>query len=183
MRMPSPLAFTLLIVGGAIAYLQVQEYQHNHPLTEDARAPQFSLPLLATPHDTVGLANYRGHVLIIEAWARSCANCRSSMPALEALSANYRTRGLEVLHVALEEMADSTAVRAFLADLGVSGIDVAMDQGGEFGQSYAVTGIPTSYVIDKRGNLRWQGTSTGYRESHVLARPANRQLLDELVAE
>lgn len=183
MRMPSPLATTLLIVASGIVYLQVRSYQDAHPLEEDATAPSFALPLLAAPHETVGLAKYRGHVLIIEAWARSCANCRSSMPALETLADAYRGRGLEVLHVALEEMADSSQVRTFLADVGVTGIDVAMDQGGEFRRSYVVTGIPTSYVIDKRGDLRWQGTSTGYDVAHVLTRPAGRKLLDELVME
>lgn len=183
MRLPSPFITTLLVVAAGIAYLQVRSYQAAHPLVEAASAPPFAMPTLAAPHDTVQLKGYLGHVLIVEAWSRSCANCRSSMPALEALANDYEDRGLQVLHVALEEWIDSSRVRAFLAELGLGETNVVVDQSGDFRNRYVVTGIPTSYVIDKHGRLRWQGTSTSYAEDHVLTRPANRRLLDELMSE
>ncbi len=43
MRLPSPLATTLLIVGACVAYLQIQSYLYSHPLDEDAAAPAFAL--------------------------------------------------------------------------------------------------------------------------------------------
>lgn len=183
MRMPSPWAITLLIVAGVIGYLQFLSYQNAHPLVEDAPAPSFTLPLLAQPREHVTPLQYHGRVLIIEAWARSCVTCRSSMPALEALAAAYHDRGLRVLHVALEDLADSVGVREFLAELGGRDVVVAMDEDGEFARNYLITGIPTSFVVDKKGRLRWQGLSTSYNVAHVLSRPAGRQLLDELVAE
>src|ERR1043165_5560245 len=141
MRLPSPWVTASLIVGSVIAYLQVGSYRAAHPLTEEAGAPAFAMPMLARPRDTVRLADFRGHVLIVEAWSRTCINCKSAMPALEALARDYHDGGLRVLHVALEDLVDTIPVRAFLAELGLSDEDVAVDQGGAFRENYAVVGI------------------------------------------
>jgi len=179
MRLPSPLATTLLIVGAGAAYLQVQSYLSGHPLDEDSAAPAFALPDLAAPHDTVRLTDYRGQVLILEAWARSCENCRYSMPRLDSLAETYAARGVQVLHIALEEMADSLPMRQFLRDYADGGTRVAVDDNRAFQSSYSVTGLPTGYLVDRRGRLRWQG----YSAADELSRASGRRLMETMLAE
>ena len=179
MRLPSPLATTLLIVGACVAYLQIRSYLYSHPLDEDAAAPAFALLDLAAPHDTVRLADYRGQVLILEAWARSCENCKYSMPRLDSLAGTYAERGVQVLHIALEEMADSASMRQFLKDYAGSGTRGAVDDNRAFQASYSVTGLPTGYLVDRRGRLRWQG----YSAADELSRASGRRLMEAMLAE
>ena len=178
-RRPSPLLFTLLLVGATVTYLEVRRHQDANPLDIEMAAPSFTLVDLASPHDTLTLQSFAGQVLVLEAWARSCENCKYSMPALDSVADTLRGRGVKVVHVALEELADSTAVRAFVEKFGGPGGIVAMDQNEVFRTNYVVTGLPTGYLIDRRGRLRWQG----YSVSHELSRPAGARLMETMIAE
>jgi len=179
MRLPSPLATTILIVGASVTYLQLQSYSRRHPLDEGTAAPVFALPDLAAPHDTVRLADYRGQVLVLEAWARSCENCKYSMPRLDSVAGTYAARGVQVLDIALEEMADSTSMRQFVHDYAGPFTRVVVDHNRTFRDRYSVTGLPTGYLVDRRGRVRWQG----YSAADELSRASGRRLMDAMLAE
>ncbi|MFV2091324.1 MAG: TlpA family protein disulfide reductase, partial [Pseudomonadales bacterium] len=50
-----------------------------------ARAPEFSLPNLRNPQQTVDLASNRGKLLYVDFWSAWCQPCRDKMPRLDAL--------------------------------------------------------------------------------------------------
>jgi thiol-disulfide isomerase/thioredoxin/Flp pilus assembly protein TadD len=110
------------------------------------------------------LSDYGGKVVILDFWAEWCGPCRKSLPLLQKLHQAYRGRGTEILGVNLDEPGRMQAARGLVAE---QGLEFPMLVGGRMGsgldQSYQVTGIPTTLVIDKKGIIRFR--HIGYRES------------------
>ncbi|MEJ5366921.1 MAG: TlpA disulfide reductase family protein [Bryobacteraceae bacterium] len=60
------------------------------------------------------LASYKGKVLLVNFWATWCAPCRKEMPELAALAAKYKSKGLELVTVAIDEESDRRTASEFL---------------------------------------------------------------------
>ena len=114
-------------------------------------APDFELPELSG-NGTVVLADYAGKVVLIDFWASWCAPCRDSLPLLARLHATLADRGFEVLAVNLDEDPDDA--RRFLLTYPV-GYTVLSDQAGHVAESYGLKTMPTSFLVDRRGIVRY----------------------------
>ena len=95
------------------------------------------------------LADYRGKVVLLNIWATYCIPCRTEMPAIERLSRRLAGTDFHVLAVSVD-VVDSTAVRAFVRELELT-FDVWHDQPGTTQRLYQTTGVPETFVIDRRG--------------------------------
>lgn len=60
------------------------------------------------------IASYKGKVLLVNFWATWCAPCRKEMPELAALAAKYKSKGLELVTVAIDEESDRRTASDFL---------------------------------------------------------------------
>lgn len=129
----------------------------------DAVAPAFVLPgLSGTP---VHLSDHRGRVVLLNFWATWCPPCRAEMPSMEKLYQAYRDRGLVILAISGDRTSRST-VEAFVQELGVT-FPILLDPAGEVFAQYGVRGLPTSYLLDRRGRFvsaeagarDWNGTA------------------------
>ncbi|MCX8521721.1 MAG: TlpA disulfide reductase family protein [Rhodoferax sp.] len=110
-------------------------------------APAFELPGLAAP---VQLAAYKGSTVYLDFWASWCGPCRQSFPWMNDMQAKYKTQGLRVLAVNLDQKtADATA---FLKDMPAR-FDVAFDTTGKTPKAYAIQGMPTSVLIGPDGRV------------------------------
>jgi cytochrome c biogenesis protein CcmG, thiol:disulfide interchange protein DsbE len=123
----------------------------------------------------VPLAAYEGKVLLIDFWASWCIPCKTSFPALDAIFREYQARGLEVLAVNLDE--ERRQAGAFLA-AHPHQMPVLFDPKGAAPLAFGVKGMPTSFLIDKTGAIRF--THTGYSGNvDVRYRQEIAQLLSE----
>src|SRR3954454_3808471 len=100
----------------------------------------------------VHLSDYKGKVLLVDFWASWCASCKTSFPALDALYREYQPRGFEVLAVNLDErQSDADAfLRAHAHRL-----TVVFDPKGTSPAAFGVKGMPSSFLIDKSGHIRF----------------------------
>jgi thiol-disulfide isomerase/thioredoxin len=105
----------------------------------------------------VPLAAYKGKVLLVDFWASWCVPCKTSFPALDAIYREYQPRGLEVLAVNLDE--ERKNADAFLTDRPHR-MTVLFDPKGAAPVAFGVKAMPTSFVIDKTGTIRF--THVGY---------------------
>jgi thiol-disulfide isomerase/thioredoxin len=112
-------------------------------------APDFTLPTLSG--EAIRLADLRGKVVLLNFWATWCAPCRAEMPAIDALYQRYKARGLEVLAVNLD-MLSGAGVEAFLKEVAVT-FRILMDPAWSTARAYRVDGLPTTYLIDRAGNV------------------------------
>ncbi len=139
-------AAILLFVGGTWVSGQA---------APDGPAPNVTLQ--SADGRPVRLADLRGHVVLVDFWASWCPPCQKSFPALDSLYRERHDRGLDVLAVNVDEHGQDAS--AFL-DAHPHAMPVFLDPKGEAAQAFQVKAMPTSYLIDRDGRIRF--THTGY---------------------
>jgi thiol-disulfide isomerase/thioredoxin len=116
---------------------------------EAALAPNFTLKTLDDQEIT--LSKLKGKVVLLDFWATWCAPCRESIPHLVQLYKTYRQSGFEVVGMNVDR-GDIGTVRRFVNSMDIPyPIIIASD---ELERNYGVTGLPTTILIDKEGNIR-----------------------------
>jgi thiol-disulfide isomerase/thioredoxin len=112
-------------------------------------APDFTLKSVGGPN--LRLQEQRGQVVMINFWATWCGPCRQEMPLLDAMYKKYKKMGFTLIGVNVEP--DSKAAEAFLKTVPVS-FPVAFDPDSSVSKLYSVQGMPSSVIIDRKGNAR-----------------------------
>ncbi len=119
------------------------------------------------------LSGDRGHVVLMNFWASWCPPCRKEMPMLVRLSNGYRSRGLDVVGVMMDE-GGLERVRQFLREYQVS--YRILLPGSAVRLMPPVERLPTTFLVDKQGQLA--AVYSGAIEEGVF-----RQDLEKLLAE
>lgn len=107
-------------------------------------------------------------VTVVDFWASWCEACVLAMPSLEALHRRNRDRGVQVVGVSVDEEPRSAIGAAMAYNMSFR---VVLDPHGRLQGAYAVSKIPTTFVIDRNGMIRWVG-----RDSEVLEQAVDRLL-------
>lgn len=143
----------------------------------DKPAPKFSLPILATAEKTLTNADMAGKVWLLNIWASWCASCRAEHPVLNELAAKQL-----VAIVGLNYKDEPWAAKQWLSQLGNPYQVSIMDREGRTGIDYGVYGVPETFVIDKKGWVRYKhtGAITWNDVQHVLL-PMIKQLNAESI--
>ena len=110
------------------------------------QAPPWQLPSLSRPSQTVSLAQFRGHPLVINFWASWCPPCRKEMPALEAAARQFAGR---VSFVGLDTQDQPNAGLAFARRMSVT-YSLATDNAQVYA-SYGVQGLPVTFFVNADG--------------------------------
>jgi thiol-disulfide isomerase/thioredoxin len=113
-------------------------------------APQFKLNSMAGK--PVSLDQYKGQVVMINFWASWCGPCRAEMPLLEKLHAKYKPMGFTMIGVNVEP--DSSLAANWLKATPVT-FPILFDTKSEVSKLYSVAGMPSTVIVDRKGNLRW----------------------------
>jgi thiol-disulfide isomerase/thioredoxin len=100
----------------------------------------------------VSLDQFKGQVVMINFWATWCGPCRQEMPLLDQLYTKYKPMGFTLLGVNVEP--DSTLASGFLKKTPVT-FPILFDTKSEVSKLYQVAGMPSTAIVDRKGNLRW----------------------------
>jgi peroxiredoxin len=114
-------------------------------------APNFSLAAL--DGSIMRLSSYRGRVVFVNFWATWCEPCQRELPAFEAFMAEQGEDGALVLAVNAGEPAEQ--VTTYFEAHQISGIPALLDADLEVYDRYNVQLLPTTYVIDPAGVVRY----------------------------
>jgi peroxiredoxin len=155
-------AATLLAAGAAFAGVQ-----------KGQRAPEFSLPSLKGA--TVTLASLKGKVVLIDFWAQWCEPCKKELPQLDRLAREYAQKGVVIVAVNIDKQRENA--ERMVKQLGVS-LPVLLDPAGSVAGTYDLPKMPTSFVVDKKGIIRY--VNEGFDGPKDVERFKHE--LDELVA-
>ena len=98
------------------------------------------------------LSLYQGKVIYLDFWASWCKPCLKSMPLLNQMRNELKADGFEVIAVNLDNNPENG--RTFLELKPVDYPVVHGDTDFIF-QLYQINGLPTSYLIDQQGKLRF----------------------------
>ncbi|MEX2571840.1 MAG: TlpA disulfide reductase family protein [Gemmatimonadota bacterium] len=116
-------------------------------------APGYSAVDLAG--DSVRLSASDGRPVLLNVWATWCLPCRTEIPELQLLHSRYGANGLRVIGVSVDGRGRQEVVRQFAESLGVS-YAIWHDPGYVVGTRFRTVGIPTTFLIDGDGVLRWR---------------------------
>ena len=114
-------------------------------------APPFELPLLEAPDKTFSAKEQLGKVWLLNVWASWCAGCRDEHPLLVDYS---RGGGAPLYGLNYKDRRDDGI--AWLKRYGNPYRLSFYDSEGKVGIDYGVYGVPETYVIDKRGVIRYK---------------------------
>lgn len=123
------------------------------PLAVGAPAPGFTVTTLDAVPATRTLADYRGRVTLVNVWATWCAPCRVEMPSLARLHRRFAAEGLAVAAIAVDEVGFETRIRDYAASLDLR-FDILHDPSGRTERDWDASGLPSTYVLDRRGIVR-----------------------------
>lgn len=105
------------------------------------------------------LSDYKGKVVFLNFWATWCPPCKMEMPDIQKIYEKYEKQGEEsevvILSVAApntQDEKDIDGIKAFLEENGYT-YPVLMDDGGYTFGAYRISSLPTTFMIDKEGNV------------------------------
>ena len=149
----------LVLAFGAMAADAADSARTLVAAAERGSAPDFILEDL--DGKPVRLSALRGRVVLVNFWATWCPPCRREMPSLERLSRQLSDQPFTVLAVNVGEDPDS--VFAFTATLEPAPtFPLLFDRNSSVLRSFPVKGLPTSFILDKRGRIAFR--AVGGRE-------------------
>ncbi len=117
----------------------------------DKPAPAFSLPDLFNNKKNVTNQDFLGHVTLVNVWATWCVACAEEHNALLQLAKNE-----SIFFVGLNYKDDPVAAKKWLKQYGNPYQIVAIDQSGSAAIDWGVYGTPETFVLDKKGIIRYK---------------------------
>jgi cytochrome c biogenesis protein CcmG/thiol:disulfide interchange protein DsbE len=145
-----PLGLFLVLVGFLYAGLGLNPREVPSPLI-DRPAPAFSLPRLDDPGKSIRREDLLGTVWVLNVWASWCAPCQQEHPLVIDLA--KRTR---VPVYGLNYKDQPGNARAWLQRLGDPYAATLIDFDGRVGIDWGVYGVPETFVIDTKGQVRYK---------------------------
>ena len=149
---------------------------------EENLTPAYNFELKDQYGNTHRLEDYRGKVVFLNFWGTWCPPCRAEMPDIQKLYEEYSAQGdaaeVVILGAAAPEMGqegDASSITQFMEENGYT-YPVLMDESWEMFNWYGITSFPTTFMIDRNGNV--YGYVTGQMSEDIM-RSIIRQTLGE----
>ena len=123
------------------------------------RSPVPPLSLLDYEGDVVDLKQYEGKVVMVSFWATWCPPCIEEFPTQQKLKEAFKNDNFEVLAVNIGQKKSD--IDDFLSSLEHPvNFPILLDSHSQAAREWQVKGLPTTVLIDKRGNqvLRFSGS-------------------------
>jgi len=130
-----------------------------HAVELGAPAPDFSLPTASG--EIVALNKLRGKVVYVDFWASWCGPCRRSFPWMNEMQQKYGPRGFVIVGINVDKKR--TDADRFLGQ-NPANFTVVFDEAGTTPSAFGVKGMPSSYLIDGRGQVTF--VERGFLDEH-----------------
>jgi peroxiredoxin len=137
-------------------------------------APDFALPAAAGAN--VRLSEFRGQPVVLSFWSSRCSTCAAQLTALARYYGTYRSSGLVVLGVSVE---DDPQRAADYAHAHAATFPLLLDLTKSVSRAYGIERLPTTILIDRSGIVRYLHSDDHAGDTSYAAQI--RALLDDKV--
>lgn len=126
--------------------------------------------------NTVSSESLKGKIVVLDFWATWCGPCKRSFPAMQMAVNKYKDNPnvqFLFIHTWEKGAGDATAAAKKYVNDNKFSFRVLMDLKDEDGsnkvvEDFGISGIPTKFILDKSGNIRFKVTGfTGTDEAAV----------------
>jgi cytochrome c biogenesis protein CcmG/thiol:disulfide interchange protein DsbE len=128
----------------------------------DVGAPAPALSLPTASGETVAIDQLKGKVVYVDFWASWCGPCRKSFPWMAEMQKKYGPSGFTVVAVNVDKKRPDA--ERFLQSTPAA-FTVVYDPAGTTPTAWNVKAMPTSYVIDAKGNVAM--VESGFKDENV----------------
>lgn len=160
--LPAWLALTLVLTT------PLARADHSPYLLANQPAPACQFEPLGA-HPSAGVEPKANAVRYVDFWASWCLPCAKAFPFMQDLHARYAGQGLEIVAISVDETLEEA--EGFLAKHATD-FALGLDSKGNCPRAYQITGMPTSFLIDRAGVIRY--VHTGFRSGDA------KQIEDEI---
>lgn len=115
---------------------------------EITKAPDFTLQDINGK--IIKLSDYKGQVIILNFWATWCPPCLAEIPDFVKFYSAYREKGVEIIGIAVSSNIDD--VKKIISEKKIN-YTICMSDGKIESQYGGIRAIPTTFIIDKQGNI------------------------------
>ncbi|MBP7149116.1 MAG: TlpA family protein disulfide reductase [Acidobacteria bacterium] len=161
------LALPLVALAALTSVLQVREIRRCIASSAPERSPLLDgpAPTLALGDrsgSSISLASLKGRTVVVSFWASWCAPCRAEMPEIVAALARWNEEHPSdaVVYLAVNSGEDPREVTAVLDDPRFKAVVFVFDRDGTAAREWGVSALPTLFLVDPAGTVRW--ATTGY---------------------
>ena len=154
-----------LVVAGVLWLVSTAANASSAPATGDSNSldprigKEVEFALFDMAGNSVKVSDFRGRPVLINLWASWCPPCKAELPELMAFYEDHKQDGLVVLAVDTEDESD--AAGKFIKDWQLP-FTVLWDPNATVLEKLNARGLPTTYVLDRKGAMRmvWNGQLT-----------------------
>jgi thiol-disulfide isomerase/thioredoxin len=123
---------------------------------QEKSAPDFVISVEQLPEK---LSDLTGQVVYLDFWASWCKPCRKSFPWMNQMQQKYAAQGLQIITINLD--TDNALAKTFLNQVSTR-VPITYDPEGNIASDYQLLGMPSSYLIDKSGKIRFSLAANPY---------------------
>lgn len=149
---PRPCAVRTLMLAVLLACTRDDDGHIRRP---EIGQPAPAYRTISLTGDSVSLDQVRGRVVLLNVWATWCHPCREEIPILQALHERYAPQGLDLVGVSVDARGEEATVREFARDFEMT-YPLWLDPDERVQSTFLAIGVPATFLIDRRGVLRWR---------------------------
>jgi thiol-disulfide isomerase/thioredoxin len=101
-------------------------------------------------------AKFKGKVLLLDFWATWCAPCRQEMPNVKAVYNKYNSKGFEIVGISLDRKRGDLDTYIAKNDISWPQFFDGKYYQNELAVKYGIMSIPATFLIDKKGKIRYK---------------------------
>lgn len=103
----------------------------------------------------IDIGDMKGKVVMIDFWATWCGPCIAGLPEVLSTYHKWHDQGFEILGISLDNDEDALKKMVKEREMPWPQFFDHENESNRFADQYGITGIPTLWLIDKKGNLRY----------------------------
>lgn len=142
--------FALIALVVMVSCNRKDSKSSNNQVTPSENRPAPEIIVNGMNGSPLKLSELKGKVVLLNFWATWCPPCREEIPSMIKLNKTMAGKPFQMVAVSIDE-GGKPAVESFLQTSGFSELPVYMDTENRAANTYGITGVPETFIINREG--------------------------------